>query len=86
MRDTECRANLLHSLPSDPMRTDALAQFFVKKRWSDLVMISGSYPADQAYANAMRRSLKKFGMTLSGEKVWDFDAECVQEQRQDSQR
>ena len=75
LRDSECRANLLHSLPSDAMRTDALAQFFVKRRWSDLVMISGSYPEDQAYAVAMRRSLKKFGMKLSGEKTWSFDAD-----------
>ncbi|WP_121022421.1 ABC transporter substrate-binding protein [Litoreibacter meonggei] len=75
LRDTDCRANLLHSLPSDAMRTNALAQFFVTKRWSDLVMISGSYPEDQTYAEAMRRSLKKFGMKLSGEKVWAFDAD-----------
>ncbi|WP_281857213.1 ABC transporter substrate-binding protein [Litoreibacter halocynthiae] len=75
LRDTECRANLLHSLPSDAMRTDALAQFFVQRRWSDLVMISGSYAQDQAYAEAMRRSLKKFGMALSEEKSWTFDAD-----------
>jgi ABC transporter substrate binding protein (PQQ-dependent alcohol dehydrogenase system) len=75
LRDADCRANLLHSFPSDPMRTDALAQFFVKKRWSDLVMITGSYPEDQSYAQAMRRSLQKFGMKLSAEKSWAFDAD-----------
>ena len=75
LRDTECRANLLHSLPSDAMRTDALAQFFVLRRWNDLVMITGSYAQDQAYAEAMRRSLKKFGMALSEEKSWAFDAD-----------
>ncbi|KAG1715111.1 Lipoprotein-releasing system ATP-binding protein LolD [Nymphon striatum] len=37
LRDDQCRANLLHSAPSLGMRTDALAQFFVKKRWKDLV-------------------------------------------------
>ncbi|SHE62325.1 ABC transporter, substrate binding protein, PQQ-dependent alcohol dehydrogenase system [Litoreibacter ascidiaceicola] len=75
LRDTECRANLLHSLPSHAMRTDALAQFFVQRRWNDLVMIFGSYAQDQAYAEAMRRSLKKFGMALSEEKSWAFDAD-----------
>lgn len=75
LRDTGCRANLLHSLPSDPMRTDALAQFFVTKRWSDLVMIAGSYSEDQSYAQAMRRSLQKFGLKLSAEKSWAFDAD-----------
>lgn len=75
LRDTECRPNVLHSLPSDAMRTDALAQVFVQKRWTDLVMITGSYSKDLAYAAAMRRSLTKFGLKLSDEKVWDADAD-----------
>ncbi|SFR45968.1 ABC transporter, substrate binding protein, PQQ-dependent alcohol dehydrogenase system [Litoreibacter janthinus] len=75
LRDAECRANLLHSLPSDAMRTDALAQVFVQKRWNDLVMVSGTRPQDVTYADAMRRSLKKFGLKLSAEKVWAFDAD-----------
>lgn len=32
LRDAECRANVLHTLPSDAMRTDALAQLLVLKR------------------------------------------------------
>ena len=75
LRDTECRPNVLHSLPSDAMRTDALAQVFVQKRWTDLVMITGGYSKDLAYAAAMRRSLTKFGLKLSDEKVWDADAD-----------
>lgn len=75
LRDSQCRANLLHSLPSDAMRTDALAQVFVQKRWRDLVMIAGTSPEDMAYAAAMRRSLTKFGLKLSGEKIWDADAD-----------
>jgi len=75
LRDTDCRANVLHTLPSDAMRTDALAQVLVQKRWSDLVMIAGTYPEDVSYAEAMRRSLTKFGMKLSGEKTWDVDAD-----------
>ncbi len=75
LRDTACRANLLHTLPSDAMRTDALAQLFVQKRWSELVMISGTYPADVVYATAMRASLAKFGLKLKAEKTWAFDAD-----------
>lgn len=75
LRDTDCRANLLHALPSDAMRTDALAQIFVQKRWTDLVMVSGTYPQDVAYADAMRRSLTKFGLKLGQEKTWAFDAD-----------
>lgn len=75
LRDTACRANVLHSVPSIAMRTDALAQVLVQKRWTDLVMISGTYPADLAYATAMRRSLTKFGLKLSDEKTWDASAD-----------
>jgi ABC transporter substrate binding protein (PQQ-dependent alcohol dehydrogenase system) len=75
LRDADCRANLLHTLPSYSMRTDALAQFFLTKRWSDLVLIEGTHPSDQAYAAALRRSLIKFGLSLEGEKTWVFDAD-----------
>ena len=75
LRSESCRPNLLHTLPSDAMRTDALVQLFVKKRWSDLVMIAGTHPADVSYAAAMRRSLTKFGLSLEGEKTWEFDAD-----------
>lgn len=75
LRNGDCRSNLLHTVPSDAMRTDALAQFFVMRRWTDLVMIAGVYPQDVAYADAMRRSLEKFGLDLTAEKTWDFDAD-----------
>ncbi|MBB5722363.1 ABC transporter substrate binding protein (PQQ-dependent alcohol dehydrogenase system) [Loktanella ponticola] len=75
LRDSACRANLLHTLPSDKMRTDALAQFFLTRRWDDLVMITGRHPQDVSYAEAMRSSLIKFGLELSSEKTWEFDAD-----------
>ena len=75
LRETACRANLLHALPSDVMRTDALAQLFLKRRWDDLVMIAGAHPQDVAYADALRGSLTKFGLELSAEKTWTFDAD-----------
>lgn len=75
LRDGECRRNLLHTLASDAMRTDALAQMLVKKRWEDLVMITGTHAADTSYAEAMRRSLTKFGLSLEAEKEWVFDAD-----------
>ncbi len=75
LRSDNCRANLLHTAASDAMRTDALAQVLVQKRWDDLVMIVGTHAADQSYAEAMRRSLAKFGLRLKAEKTWVFDAD-----------
>jgi ABC transporter substrate binding protein (PQQ-dependent alcohol dehydrogenase system) len=75
LRGPACRANLLHTLPSTAMRTDALAQFFVKKRWDELVLIAGPHPEDQAYAAAIEASLAKFGLRLEARKEWRFDAD-----------
>ena len=58
IRYEACRANLLHTLPSDLMRTDALAQFLVKRRWDEFVLIAGDHHGDQAYAAALKRSLQ----------------------------
>lgn len=75
LRGADCRANLLHTTPSLAMRADALAQFALKKRWTDLVLIQGPHPEDQAFAQAMRQSMTKFGLALKAEKPWTFDAD-----------
>lgn len=75
LRGAACRANLLHTIPSTRMRTDALAQLFVKKRWNDLVMIRGDHLQDTLYAKSMTDSLAKFGLTLAAKKKWVFDAD-----------
>ena len=54
------------------MLTDALAQFLAFKRWPKLFLIVGPKPGDQLYAEAMRRSAKKFGLKIAAEKPWTF--------------
>nr|WP_152452693.1 MULTISPECIES: ABC transporter substrate-binding protein [unclassified Roseivivax] len=75
LRAEECRANLLHSVPSYAMRTDALAQMLRTKRWDEIALVAGQTPEDQAYAAALKASLTKFGMALSAETDWTFDAD-----------
>ncbi|MGP6089456.1 ABC transporter substrate-binding protein [Antarctobacter jejuensis] len=75
LRDTDCRANVLHTADSHSMRTDALAQFMVKRRWTRLALIEGTHPEDAAFAEALRTSLTKFQLRLVSEKTWAFDAD-----------
>lgn len=75
LRGADCRGNVLHSLPSVAMRTDALAQFLVTRRWARLALVTGPQPEDRAFAEALRGSLTKFGLTLAGEKDWPFEAD-----------
>jgi ABC transporter substrate binding protein (PQQ-dependent alcohol dehydrogenase system) len=75
LRDDACRANLLHSLPSRAMLSDALMQFLVKRRWSDIALIQGEAENDQAQAAALQRSATKFGLKIGASKTWAFDAD-----------
>ncbi|MBY6058866.1 ABC transporter substrate-binding protein [Leisingera daeponensis] len=75
LRSADCRRNLLHTLPSDLMRSDALMQFALMKRWSGLAMISGSHPQDQAFAAALRQSAAKFGLKIGAEATWAYGAD-----------
>ena len=75
LRDNGCRANLLHTAPSDAMRADALMQFLVTRRWTDLALISGTHDRDVTFAEALRKSTEKFQLRLRAEKTWAFDAD-----------
>lgn len=75
LRDTECRGNVLHTGMSYAMRADALMQFFVKRRWDDLVLIRGPLEEDNIFADALVASATKFGLEVRAEKSWAFDAD-----------
>ena len=75
LRRGECRANLLHATPSRAMLADALAQFLMKKRWDEWMLIEGVHPGDRAFAAALRRAAAKFGAKIEAEKTWEFDAD-----------
>ncbi|MGR9052599.1 MAG: ABC transporter substrate-binding protein, partial [Gammaproteobacteria bacterium] len=72
LRQRQCQANMLHILPSRSMRTDALAQYMLKKRWQKWFLIIGPSEADGLYASAIKRSAKRFGMKIVAEKVWNY--------------
>ncbi len=72
LRNADCRANIDHFAPSRQMLTDALAQYLSAQRWRNLFLVSGQDSADALYAEAMRRSIKKFGLKLTGDKPWTF--------------
>ncbi|WP_085692967.1 MULTISPECIES: ABC transporter substrate-binding protein [unclassified Pseudomonas] len=73
LRSSQCLGNVLHSLPSRAMLADALAQFLVLRKWQRALLIVGQTDDDRAYAAALRRSMKRFGMQLVAEKAWTFD-------------
>ncbi len=86
LRSGDCRKNLLHTVVEDAARTDALMQVLVAKQWQDLVMIIGPHPADAAFADALRSSATKFGMTIAAEKAWTFDTDLRESTMQEIPR
>lgn len=70
LRGVGCRSNFLHILPSRAMRADALGQYLLKKRWKKLFLVVGPDESDARYAEAVRRSAKKFGLKIVSEKKW----------------
>ncbi len=75
LREENCRANLLHTLPSNAMRADALMQFARAKRWTDLALLHGPHEDDLHFAKALRASAGKFGLSIQAEVAWDIDAD-----------
>ncbi len=72
LRQQDCRANVFHIAPSRAMLTDALAQFLVTKQWRNWFLMTGRTENDRLYAEAVRRSAKKFGGKIVAEKTWDY--------------
>jgi ABC transporter substrate binding protein (PQQ-dependent alcohol dehydrogenase system) len=72
LRNASCAANIMHIAPSNAMRADALAQFLFKKRWKKWLLIKGDANADAEFANALKRSAKRFGINIVQEKTWRF--------------
>lgn len=71
LRDADCRAGLLHTLPSRDMLTDALMQFLAFKRWGRILLVVGPKPGDRLYAEALKASARKFGAQIVAEKPFD---------------
>ncbi|WOJ91532.1 ABC transporter substrate-binding protein [Methylocapsa polymorpha] len=88
LREENCRADVIHVAPTHSMLADGLAQYLVWKQWKRWLLIKGSHPEDQLFADALRRSAKKFGAKIVEERVYEdtgggrrSDSGSVQTQR-----
>lgn len=72
---TVCAANLLHTLPSERMRADALAQALTARRWSKILLLHGPSEADQARKAVAEASIKRYGLKLVGTKAFKVSAD-----------
>jgi ABC transporter substrate binding protein (PQQ-dependent alcohol dehydrogenase system) len=72
LRGEDCRANILHLLPSRAMLADALVQYLVVKRWQGLLLVVGRGGGDREFADDVRHAALKFQARIVQEKPWTF--------------
>jgi ABC transporter substrate binding protein (PQQ-dependent alcohol dehydrogenase system) len=89
LREEDCRANVFHTAPTRSMLADGLAQYLIWKQWRRWFLVFGSHPEDALFADAIRRSAKKFGAKIVEERLYQdtgggrrSDSGSVQTQRQ----
>ncbi|HQT71037.1 MAG TPA: hypothetical protein PLE48_11505 [Thiobacillus sp.] len=64
LRQQACLPNLFHTLPSERMRTDAMAQALVARRWNKVLLLQGPTSDDAARASVTQAALKRYGLKL----------------------
>jgi ABC transporter substrate binding protein (PQQ-dependent alcohol dehydrogenase system) len=72
LRGEDCRANIMHLLPSRAMLADALVQYLVVKRWQGLLLAVGHGDGDREFADDIRHAALKFQARIIQEKPWTF--------------
>ena len=71
LRNEQCRANMLHTIPSYAMLADGLAQYLMWKRWDEWLLVVGTGDEDKLFAAALRRAAERFSATIVEERVFD---------------
>ncbi|MFZ2652417.1 MAG: branched-chain amino acid ABC transporter substrate-binding protein [Burkholderiaceae bacterium] len=75
LRQQDCRARLFHLIPSERMRSDALAQTLLSRRWSKLLLLTGSSVLDQQRAATVQASIKRYGLQVVATKPFKLSAD-----------
>lgn len=75
LRQQQCRGNILHTLPSERMRSDAMAQYLVSRRWSRVLLLHGPRPEDALRLGSVQHSIKRYGLKLADTRPFKLSAD-----------
>jgi ABC transporter substrate binding protein (PQQ-dependent alcohol dehydrogenase system) len=75
LREKSCHKNLLHTIPSERMRADAMAQSLVARKWKNVLLLTGAAEADAARSQAAVAALKRYGLTLTAQKSFKISTD-----------
>jgi len=83
LRSTQCLVAVLHTTPSNAMKSDAVAQWLLYRRLQKVLLISGKKPADIELVYSFKRSAKRYGIKIIDEKSWDFNTDLRRSAQQE---
>jgi ABC transporter substrate binding protein (PQQ-dependent alcohol dehydrogenase system) len=75
LRGAGCFPNLLHSYPSEAMRSDALAQYLAVRSWNQALVLYGPLPEDKPQLDAFLRSAKRYGVKVVKQTAFKLSAD-----------
>lgn len=75
LREAQCQRNLLHTLPSDRMRADALAQALVSRKWMQVLLLTGPTDDDRVRATTAQASLRRYGLKVVEQRPFKLSAD-----------
>ncbi len=75
LRERDCRPRLLHVIPSERMRSDALAQTLMARQWRQVLMLVGPSPTDLERAAVAQASIKRYGLQVTASKPFKLSAD-----------
>ena len=64
LRRDLCAAEFVHVYPSRAQLMDGLVQYFISRKWRDLLIFEGPLPADATMTAAFEHSAQKFGARI----------------------
>ena len=74
-RQSGCIANLFHTLPGERMRSDAVAQTLLARKWSRVLVLHGQMPQDIARLALVQAALKRYGLKSVAVRAFKLSAD-----------
>jgi ABC transporter substrate binding protein (PQQ-dependent alcohol dehydrogenase system) len=75
LRGASCQANLLHTMPSERMLADAMAQTLVARKWSRVLLLHGPRPEDAARLADVQAAIKRYGLKTVADKPYKLSTD-----------
>jgi ABC transporter substrate binding protein (PQQ-dependent alcohol dehydrogenase system) len=75
LRERDCSPRLWHLLPSERMRSDALAQALVARNWTRVLVLTGASADDAVRGATALASMRRYGLKVVATKPFKLSAD-----------